>query len=140
MIYAGIILSCINPCFNLCLNIIYEKILIIDDDKKLNSLLLNYLKKFNFAVRYSGSKPVIIDSHKTDKLFTVIFKDSGPGIEEKHIPQIFEPFYRIDKSRSRETGGYGLSLCNRIMKAHKGSMRIESKTGQGTAVIVEFPL
>jgi signal transduction histidine kinase len=57
------------------------------------------------------------------------------------LPRLFEPFYRVDRSRSRETGGYGLglSLCKRIMEAHGGSIAIASREGEGTEVSLFFP-
>jgi signal transduction histidine kinase len=63
------------------------------------------------------------------------------GIPESELPRIFEPFYRVDRSRSRETGGYGLglSLCKRIMEAHGGSIAISSRPGEGTEVCLAFP-
>jgi two-component system, OmpR family, sensor histidine kinase BaeS len=51
-------------------------------------------------------------------------EDDGLGIPEEHLPYLFEPFYSVDKSRSKKTGGYGLglSLCKKIMEAHGGGL------------------
>ncbi len=67
--------------------------------------------------------------------------DEGPGIDEKHLPHLMEPFYRADASRQRETGGYGLGLylCKIITEAHDGRLTITSKTGEGTTVTVVLP-
>lgn len=64
--------------------------------------------------------------------------DCGPGIPEEEIARIKEPFYRIDKSRSREAGGNGLGLaiCEQIAQAHKTELQIESRTGQGTTLSI----
>jgi signal transduction histidine kinase len=67
-------------------------------------------------------------------------KDNGKGIETDEINKLFEPFYRIDKSRNRQTGGYGLglSLCKRIIDAHSGSIGIDSGVS-GTSVWLILP-
>ncbi|MBC7659962.1 MAG: ATP-binding protein [Chitinophagaceae bacterium] len=66
--------------------------------------------------------------------------DNGKGIETEELSKLFEPFYRIDKSRNRSTGGYGLglSLCKRIVDAHHGQIGIESG-GSGTTVWFMLP-
>ena len=66
--------------------------------------------------------------------------DNGIGIPEEELSFIFEPFYRVDKSRSKDTGGYGLglSLCKTIMDAHNGKIEIASKPGEGTTVSLFF--
>ena len=55
--------------------------------------------------------------------------------------RIFEPFYRVDKSRTKKTGGYGLglSLCREIMQAHGGEITLQSSHAKGTKVILTFP-
>jgi signal transduction histidine kinase len=67
--------------------------------------------------------------------------DSGVGIPQDELPFIFEPFYRVDKSRTKDTGGYGLglSLCKTIMEAHGGRIEIESTSSVGTTVTLVFP-
>jgi signal transduction histidine kinase len=67
--------------------------------------------------------------------------DHGIGIPPDELPFIFEPFYRVDKSRSKRTGGYGLglSLCKTIMEAHGGRIEVDSKPGAGTCVSLFFP-
>jgi signal transduction histidine kinase len=58
------------------------------------------------------------------------------------LKYIFEPFYRADPSRSKKTGGFGLglSICKKIMDAHKGGIKIESKLNEGTTVTVRLPV
>ena len=62
--------------------------------------------------------------------------DTGRGIPPEELPRIIEPFYMVDKSRSRsENGsGLGLALCNRIAELHGGSLHFESTLGEGTTV------
>jgi two-component system phosphate regulon sensor histidine kinase PhoR len=72
-------------------------------------------------------------------MFTV--KDSGPGIAAEHLPRLSERFYRVDRSRSRETGGTGLGLAitKHVMQRHGGELRIESVLGQGSTFKLVFP-
>jgi len=68
-------------------------------------------------------------------------KNYGVGIPEKELAFIFEPFYRVDKSRNKETGGYGLGmhLVKKIIEAHDGKVAIDSARGEWTEVIVKLP-
>jgi signal transduction histidine kinase len=68
-------------------------------------------------------------------------QDNGIGIEKQHLPYLAEAFYRVDPSRQRETGGYGLGLylCRMIAEAHGGRLMIDSTPGQGTTVTVSLP-
>lgn len=71
----------------------------------------------------------------------VSIRDTGPGIPAQDLPHVFERFYRVDKSRSRDTGGsgLGLSISQRILEAHGGVISIESTWGQGTKVEARLP-
>ena len=66
---------------------------------------------------------------------------NGPGISKENIAKITEPFYRVDKVRSRKNGGagLGLSICKSIMELHRGDLKIESDIGKGSIFILEFP-
>ena len=68
--------------------------------------------------------------------------DSGIGIPEESLEHIYERFYRVDKSHSREIGGTGLGLAvsKRIIEAHKGTLSFESKKGPGTTFTVSLPI
>jgi signal transduction histidine kinase len=72
----------------------------------------------------------------------VLITDFGIGIPEEDLTHIFEPFYRVDKSRTKDTGGYGLglSLCKTIMEAHGGKIKVYSRPQEGTTVALFFPL
>jgi two-component system phosphate regulon sensor histidine kinase PhoR len=69
-------------------------------------------------------------------------KDSGPGSAAEHLPRLSERFYRVDRSRSRETGGTGLGLAitKHVMQRHGGELRIESVVGQGATFKLYLPL
>jgi two-component system phosphate regulon sensor histidine kinase PhoR len=69
-------------------------------------------------------------------------KDSGPGIAAEHIPRLTERFYRVDRSRSRETGGTGLGLAivKHVAQRHGAELRIESRIGEGSRFALVFPV
>jgi signal transduction histidine kinase len=69
--------------------------------------------------------------------------DNGTGIPAEHVPHIFERFYRVDKSRSREGvggSGLGLSICRAIIDAHSGKIEVKSTPGEGTVFTITLPL
>lgn len=111
------------------------------DRARVRKVLTNVLDN---AIKFSKGKgvPVEVRIEEGDTQVTIHVRDWGVGIPETELTQIFEPFYRIDRSRSRETGGYGLglSLCKRIMEAHGGQIGITSQAGEGTQVSLVFPL
>jgi two-component system phosphate regulon sensor histidine kinase PhoR len=94
------------------------------------------------AIRYTplgGRIQINWSSTPEGLMFTV--KDSGPGIAAEHLPRLAERFYRVDRSRSRETGGTGLGLAitKHVMQRHGGELRIESVLGQGSTFKLVFP-
>jgi two-component system phosphate regulon sensor histidine kinase PhoR len=94
------------------------------------------------AVKYSpvGSH-VRVEARPQGDQITVQVQDSGPGIEEKHQPRLFERFYRVDKARSRKLGGTGLGLAivKHIAQAHGGQVRVESELGRGSTFFLQIP-
>ena len=70
----------------------------------------------------------------------LIVQDNGIGIPKEHQERIFERFYRVDKSRSKETGGTGLGLAivKHIAQVHNASLEVISEEGQGTKILVTF--
>ncbi|MEO8014612.1 MAG: phosphate regulon sensor histidine kinase PhoR [Polaromonas sp.] len=68
-------------------------------------------------------------------------RDSGPGIAAEHLPRLTERFYRVDRSRSRETGGTGLGLAivKHVAQRHGAELQIESQVGQGSCFCIVFP-
>jgi two-component system phosphate regulon sensor histidine kinase PhoR len=94
------------------------------------------------AIRYTplgGRIQIHWASTPEGLMFTV--KDSGPGIAAEHLPRLSERFYRVDRSRSRETGGTGLGLAitKHVMQRHGGELRIESVLGQGSTFKLLLP-
>jgi len=97
----------------------------------------------NNAVRYTplGGLVHVTFQQTTDDLILSV-KDTGPGIAPEHLPRLSERFYRIDRSRSRETGGTGLGLAitKHVMQRHGGELRIESELGKGSTFMLLMPL
>src|SRR5699024_6898012 len=71
---------------------------------------------------------------------TITISDEGEGIPKEELPYLFERLYRVEKSRSRESGGTGLGLAiaKEIIESHGGTIEIESELGKGTRVIVHL--
>jgi signal transduction histidine kinase len=94
------------------------------------------------AIRYApaGSAVTITLVHSTSEV-TFCVADCGPGIPAKHLPFIFERFYRADTGRDRGQGGAGLGLAivRSLVQAHDGSVSVESVEGQGAAFTVSLP-
>lgn len=95
------------------------------------------------AVKYnSNGGTVQVSVRREEQQAVVCVRDSGIGIPKEHHDRIFERFYRVDKSRSKETGGtgLGLSIVKHIVQAHGGHLTIESEIGQGSCICAVFPL
>ncbi|MBU1361485.1 MAG: phosphate regulon sensor histidine kinase PhoR [Gammaproteobacteria bacterium] len=95
------------------------------------------------AVRYTsgGGEVVVTWRLLPDGRGEYSVRDSGPGIAAEHIPRLTERFYRVDRSRSRETGGTGLGLAivKHIAQRHGAELRIESVVGKGSRFALVFP-
>jgi len=115
-----------------------DKVNLRIDPRRIRMVLSNVLEN---AIKYArpDSKPVRI-SIDADKKVTVQIRDDGIGIPESDLPRLFEPFYRVDRSRSKKTGGYGLglSLCKKIMQAHDGDIHIKNNPERGITVTLIF--
>jgi two-component system, OmpR family, phosphate regulon sensor histidine kinase PhoR len=102
------------------------------DKDRIRQVLINLLVN---SVKYGkrGGQTVIKTS-VTENVVTVNVKDNGIGIEKHHLPRLFERFYRVDKSRSREEGGTGLGLAivKHIIEAHEQKINVESISGEET--------
>jgi two-component system phosphate regulon sensor histidine kinase PhoR len=95
------------------------------------------------AVKYSppGSR-VSISAETVADHVAIHFQDNGIGIGEKHLPRLFERFYRVDKARSRQMGGTGLGLAivKHIVQAHGGSVTVISTLGKGSIFTLTIPI
>lgn len=110
------------------------------DSTRINLILTNLVEN---AIKYNrehGEVTVTVDSD--DEYFTLSVSDNGIGIPEEDQARIYERFFRVDKSRSREIGGtgLGLSITKSAILRHHGTISLESKEGEGTTFTVRIPL
>jgi signal transduction histidine kinase len=109
------------------------------DSRRIGEVLRNLLEN---AVAHTGKGDTIkVTARQLDKLVEISVTDSGEGIPAKELPNIFERFYRVDKSRSRSLGGTGLGLAivKHIAIAHGGRVAVESSPGKGSAFSILLP-
>jgi two-component system, OmpR family, sensor histidine kinase ArlS len=104
------------------------------DAGKLRQVLLNLMDN---AIKYSDGDTLELRLWREEKVCLQV-KDNGRGISPEDLDKILEPFYRVEKSRSRKLGGagLGLSICREIIAKHGGGLAIESEVGQGTTVTI----
>ncbi|HDL21065.1 MAG TPA: HAMP domain-containing histidine kinase, partial [Nitrospirae bacterium] len=105
------------------------------------ALLELYVNVIDNAIKYNVPPGKIDISVKKEKGFIITrIKDTGIGIPGKDLDRVFDRFYRVDISRSKEIGGIGLglSICDEIVKLHGGRIEIESTVGTGTLVSVHL--
>jgi two-component system sensor histidine kinase BaeS len=110
------------------------------DPDRLSQLFRNLLKN---SVNYTdaGGRLEITVARQSANL-VIEFSDSAPGVPESALPHLFDRFYRVESSRSRNHGGAGLGLaiCNNIVKAHQGTLRASHSPLNGLHIRIEFPV
>ena len=117
-----------------------QSVTVRGDAARLGQVIINLL---NNALQHNadGVEISLTVERKGDNAILRV-ADNGVGIPAEALPQVFDRFYRADKSRSSATGGHGLGLAisKAIIEAHHGSIRAESEPGRGVAFIIELPL
>ena len=110
------------------------------DEVKISQVVTNLVENAIKYNRDNGSVSVVLDADH--QFFTIEVRDTGMGIPEESLGQIFERFYRVDKSHSREIGGSGLGLAitRSAVLMHRGSITVESEVDEGTVFTVKIPL
>lgn len=113
-------------------------ILILEDD--LYQIIFNLVEN---GIKYNTVNGTLrISLNRLDDNAQIIFADTGVGIPQSSISHIFERFYRVDKARSRQSGGsgLGLSIVRSIVERNAGTIQVESTEGKGTVFTVSFPV
>ncbi len=104
---------------------------VLADRRALEHVLTNLVDN---AVKYCPNATIRLRAIAHDQNVELLVEDNGPGIEARHLPRLFERFYRVDAGRSRDIGGtgLGLSIVKHMVEAMGGSVHVESKPGLGT--------
>ena len=130
-------LSCELPTVNVTIEPEFPRVY-VDRDKVMRA----FTNLLNNALKYTPpGGEVTFSAVKQHQDIKVVIEDTGSGISEEELPRIFERFYRVEKTRSRDYGGtgLGLSIARKIVEAHGGKIWIESSPGAGTKVSLTLP-
>jgi signal transduction histidine kinase len=112
-----------------------EELLIFGNEELLLTAIKNIVIN---ACKYSETREAIVHLSANNAIVSITIEDKGKGIPETELKSIFEPFYRVEESRTTEGFGLGLSLASRIIKIHKGEIQVNSTPGIGTKFILSF--
>ncbi len=110
-----------------------ESVMVYADQERILQVLTNLVVNSIKYGKENGYTEIAVDEHDKERIIVRVI-DNGEGIEEEHLPRLFERFYRIDKTRSRKKGGsgLGLSIVKHIIEAHQEQIFVKSKVGVGT--------
>lgn len=109
------------------------------DKVKMSQVIINIIKN---AINYTDVGYIRVDGFKERDFYKILISDSGIGIPENKQDLIFKRFYRIDKARSRDTGGsgLGLSISKNVVLKHGGEISVESEINEGSVFMIKLPL
>lgn len=115
-----------------------EPLWIQADPFRMNQVIMNLLTN---ALRYTDEGEIIVRTFSSNKMNYIEIEDTGIGMREEELNQVFERFYRSDKSRSRKTGGTGLGLAivKELVDQQNGQIHVKSKLGKGTCFQLVLP-
>ena len=110
-----------------------NSVMVYADKERILQVLTNLVVNSIKYGKENGYTEIAVDEYDKDRIIVRVI-DDGEGIEEEHLPRLFERFYRIDKTRSRKKGGsgLGLSIVKHIIEAHQEQIFVKSKVGEGT--------
>ncbi|MFD2216523.1 sensor histidine kinase [Metabacillus endolithicus] len=109
------------------------------DGLRTEQIVINLLEN---AIRYTEKGAITVRLWSERQKIKLSIEDTGLGIPEEDLPYLFERFYRVEKSRSRETGGtgLGLSIVKSLVVLQQGEIQVKSEVGKGTSFILSFPV
>jgi len=116
-----------------------DKTRVFGDEERLKQVIINLIDN---AIKYASENGTILIGIKGgEKDATISISDNGIGIPKDDLPRIFERFYRVDKTRSRDMGGsgLGLSIVKHILELHNSTITVESEEGKGTKFEFKLP-
>jgi two-component system phosphate regulon sensor histidine kinase PhoR len=121
------------------MNTDYNKIIVYADKQRISQVVTNLVSNGINYTPEGGHVSIHFDVGK--KNVTTFVSDNGEGIPADHLDRIFERFYRVDKSRSREKGGTGLGLAivKHILEGHHSKPEVTSEVGQGSTFSFKLP-
>jgi two-component system phosphate regulon sensor histidine kinase PhoR len=117
----------------------HHRIIVYADRQRISQVVTNFVSN---AINYTPEGGTVsIDFEVGKKNVTTVVTDNGEGIPEAHLDRIFERFYRVDKSRSREKGGTGLGLAivKHILEGHHSRPEVSSEVGKGSTFSFKLP-
>ena len=144
------LLSLIQAAVNTCRTRIRDKQMQVaidcseDLDVMVDTVLMEQaiINLVDNAVKYSPeSSKIFIGAEKKDEKVDIAIRDQGRGIDQDHLPKIFNRFYRVDKARTRNEGGTGLGLAivKHIVQYHQGSVHVRSVKKEGSVFTIRIP-
>jgi signal transduction histidine kinase len=125
---------------NLTLNCNFEDVIICSDEENLRHIIINLIDN---AIKYNEIGGTIsLSCEANENFINITVADTGIGISEESLCKIFEPFYRVESHRSRETGGtgLGLALVKKLVEKQNGTIKVSSNLNKGTVFSIEFPI
>ena len=111
---------------------------VLGDPNQMRVVFENIVENAREAMIEGGGSTLVAAARTSAQMLTVSFEDDGPGIEERHIESIFEPFFS-SRTVGRAAAGLGLSVCRVILARHAGSIVAESEPRQGATLTVHLP-
>ncbi|HEY2901001.1 MAG TPA: ATP-binding protein, partial [Polyangia bacterium] len=112
---------------------------VLADPRAVEQILTNLVDN---AIKYCPNATLTVRAAAVGTRVRVSVVDTGPGVEPRHIPRLFERFYRVDAGRSRDTGGtgLGLSIVKHLVEAMNGSVGVDSAPAAGSTFWFELPM
>ena len=120
------------------MNAVRPLVYVYVDPERLREVITNL---FDNAVKYTEEGKITIGMHTEDKAATIHVSDTGNGIPKEDIPHLFQKFYRVDNSATRQVGGTGLGLfiSRKIVELYNGRIWVESTLGEGSVFNITLP-